>query len=56
MRPIAAALLILPLSGCSVAALMQTDSLDKRMTNLENRIHDVEVRQAVASAASTHQP
>lgn len=42
-----AAVTVLP--GCSVAALMQTDSLDKRVQTLEQRVHALEEKQAASS-------
>lgn len=43
-----APVLFLALSGCSVAALVQTDNLDKRVQTLETRVHDLEMKQQVA--------
>lgn len=43
--------LLLLLSGCSVAALVQADSLDKRLQTLEARVHDLEMHQANAQSA-----
>lgn len=40
------ALLAIALSGCSVAALVQNDNLDKRLQALETRVHTLEVRSA----------
>ena len=40
--------LSLLLSGCSVAALMQTDNIEKRLLALEGRVHEIEVRQSAA--------
>ena len=52
-RLLAGACAALLLSGCSVAALVQSESLDKRMQTLEGRVHDLEMRQASASPAVT---
>lgn len=46
MRRIALLALALALPGCSVAALVQNDNLDKRMQALETRVHTLEVRPA----------
>lgn len=37
--------LLVPLCGCSVAALVQENSLETRMTALEARVHALEMQQ-----------
>jgi hypothetical protein len=51
LSPMKATLLayfVLSLGGSSVAALVQTDSLDKRLQTLENRVHVLEMSQSAA--------
>ena len=45
MRTITAVMLLLVLQGCSVAALVQEQSLENRMTALESRMHTLEAKE-----------
>jgi len=47
---------LLSLPACSVAALMQTDNLDKRVQALDARVHELEAHQLTAQSSPPPPP
>jgi hypothetical protein len=44
--------LLVSVSGCSVAALVEENNTEQRLLALEGRVHDLEVKDGIAPATS----
>ena len=56
VKPAAVLAVALLLCGCSVAALVEDDNLDKRMQALEARVHALEMASVKAGPPSNPAP